>query len=65
MKFVALKELPQGQQPGEVFDAPEAQGDVLVLVGAARKADDDAPVESPDDPKPRRRYTRRDLTAEA
>jgi hypothetical protein len=61
MKFVALKELPQGQQPGDVFEAPEAQGDVLVMVGAARRVADD----EPDEPKPRRRYARRDLEAEA
>lgn len=58
MKFVALKELPQGQQPGEVFDATEDQGRVLILVGAARKADEQEPA-------PRRRYQRRDLAATA
>ncbi len=60
MKFVALKELPQGQQPGDVFEATEAQGNVLVSVGAARVAE---PGETPE--RPRRKYTRRDLTAES
>ncbi len=37
MKFLALKEIPNGTPPGEVFEATEAQGDVLILCGAARK----------------------------
>ncbi len=57
MKFVALKELPQGQQPGDVFDATEDAGDVLIAVGAARRL--------PDDDKPKRRYHRKDLEAGA
>jgi len=61
MKFIALTELPQGQQPGEMFEATEDAGNVLILVGAARKADDDTETEPP---RPRRRYQRRDLTAE-
>jgi len=61
MRFIALKELPQGQQPGEEFDATEDAGAVLILVGAARKAD-----ETTDDVKsPRGRYRRTDLRAEA
>jgi hypothetical protein len=60
MKFVALKELPQGQQPGDVFEATEAQGNVLILVGAAKLAKGD------ETPEPTRRtYRRRDLKAEA
>ncbi len=56
MKFIALKELPQGQQPGDEFDTTEAMGNVLVLVGAAKRADaDDSP----------RRYRRRDLQAQS
>ena len=58
MKFVALKELPQGQQPGDVFDTTEDIGRVLVSVGAARLAEDK------DATTAKRRYTRRDLTAE-
>ncbi len=37
MKFIALKELPQGQQPGEEFDTTEEMGNVLILVGAAKR----------------------------
>jgi len=59
MKYIALKELPQGQQPGEEFETTEAMGDVLILVGAAKLADD------PDEkPRSRRGYQRRDLQAE-
>lgn len=60
MKFIALKELPQGQQPGEEFDTTEAMGDVLVLVGAAKRKDGD------DDHKSKRGgYQRRDMQAKA
>lgn len=61
MEFVALKELPQGQQPGELFETTEEMGDVLILVGGARKATDD-------DRKTGRRaggYRRRDMKAES
>jgi hypothetical protein len=54
MKYIALKELPQGQQPGEEFETTEAMGDVLILVGAAKRADTDGA---------RRRYQRKDLQA--
>ncbi len=64
MKFIALKELPSGQQPGAVFDATEAEGHVLILVGAARLADADPPAIEPPT-RSRRTYQRRDLTAEA
>lgn len=57
MEYIAIKELPQGQQPGERFEANEDVGDVLILVGAAKRADED-------DPQPRGRYRRRDLQAE-
>lgn len=74
MKFQALKECPQGQQPGEIFDATEDAGHVLELVGAAKRVDDEPtdiqtseplaeqPVSEP--PQPRRRYRRNDLTAQ-
>lgn len=58
MRYIALKDLPQGQQPGEVFETTEAMGDVLVLVGAAKRADE------PDAPPLKRHYQRRDLRAE-
>lgn len=56
MKFIALKELPQGQQPGEEFETTEAMGNVLILVGAAKRADDA-------DPPRRSGYQRRDRQA--
>ena len=62
MKFIALKELPQGQQPGEVFETTPEMGDALILVGAARLADPDP--KSPEVSSTRRRYQRRDLEAE-
>lgn len=58
MKFIALKELPQGQQPGEEFETTEAMGDVLVLVGAAKRADDES------EKKSRSGYRRRDMQVE-
>lgn len=58
MMFIALRELPQGQQAGDRFETTEAMGMVLVSIGAAKKADD------PPDPESRRRYRRRDLEAE-
>jgi hypothetical protein len=59
MKFRALTECPQGQQPGEIFDATEDAGAVLESVGAAERV-----VESDDEPKKNRAYKRRDLKAE-
>lgn len=58
MKFIALKELPQGQQPGDEFEANKDEGNVLILVGAAVRADSDEGREA------RRRYRRRDMQAE-
>lgn len=57
--IVALKPCPQGQQPGESFTVPDAHAAALVLVGAAKYAADD------ETDRPRRRYIRRDLRAEA
>ncbi len=56
MQFIALQELAQGQQPGEVFETTEAMGAVLVLVGAARAVEPESP--------PRGRYRRTDLQAD-
>jgi len=55
VKYIAIKELPRGTQPGEEFEANEAEGDVLMLVGAAK------PVE--ETPTRRPRYHRRDMAA--
>ena len=60
-KYRALQECPQGQQPGEVFEATEDAGEVLVSVGAAER------VVEPDPAPPHRYrndYKRRDLKAE-
>jgi hypothetical protein len=56
MKFRALKECPQGQQPGEIFDAEEAAGAVLESVGAVERVVDHTPD--------KKQYKRRDLKAE-
>ncbi len=58
MQFVALKECPQGQQPGEIFEATADAGNVLVMLGAAK-------VYEAEPDKPKRQYQRRDLKAEA
>ncbi len=55
MRFIALRELPKGTQPGQEFEATEDEGQVLILVGAAKKVEDD--------PSSRRKYQRRDLEA--
>jgi len=58
-KYRALKECPQGQQPGEVFEATEDAGAVLVLVGVAERVEDqDAQKEK------KSFYKRRDLRAD-
>jgi hypothetical protein len=62
MKLIAITECPQGQRPGQVFDATDEAAQVLIDVGAARAylpADDAVPA-----PTSRRAYRRRDLTAE-
>lgn len=59
MDYLVLKELPQGQQPGETIDLPEAVGDVFELVGAVRKL----AIEPPK--PPRGRYRRSDLQPES
>lgn len=66
MKYVALKALPHGQQPGDVFEESTAIGEVLILVGAARKAepDEDVPQKTPSTSRAPRRYQRRDLRVE-
>ncbi len=64
MQFIALKELPQGTQPGDVFEASVEEGDVLILVGAAKKAEANAAPPDASTPARRRTYQRRDLTAE-
>lgn len=57
MKFRALKECPQGQQPGDEFEATEDAGNVLVSVGAAEPVLEKPPA--------RGRYRRADMRADA
>jgi hypothetical protein len=59
-KYRALQECPQGQQPGQVFEATEDAGDILVLVGAAERLPDDYEKK-----KDKPTYRRRDLRAES
>ena len=61
MKFRALKECPQGQLPGEIFEAEEDAGAVLESVGAAARVIDSEPDAKA---KTKGQYKRRDLTAE-
>lgn len=61
MKYLALKELPDGIQPGVVFNAPTDIGDIFVQVGAARALADE---EITPERSTRRTYRRRDLQAE-
>ena len=62
-RYRALKECPQGQQPGEVFELTEDAGDILSMPGvdAVERVPDDTPLGLP---KPPRGYKRRDLRAE-
>lgn len=60
-KFRALKDCPQGQEPGEVFEATADAGAVLVSVGAAEAVPDTTPIGKP---AKRGVYKRRDLRAE-
>jgi hypothetical protein len=61
-KYRALKECPQGQEPGEVFEATQDAGDVLVSVGAAEAVTPDTPLGKAT--SKRQPYKRRDLRAE-
>lgn len=64
MKIVAVKPCPQGQQPGTLFDAPDAAAELLIRIGAARLADDSDLAPASESPR-RRTYRRRDLQAES
>jgi hypothetical protein len=54
----ALKECPQGQQPGDVFDVTADVAHILVTVGAAEYVTEPEPVPV------KGTYKRRDLRAE-
>lgn len=58
-KVRALKECPQGQQPGEVFEVTRDVADILVNVDAAEIVPADTPLGKPK----RGFYHRRDLRA--
>lgn len=58
----ALKECPQGQQPGEVFEVTADEADVLVLSESAERVPADTPLGKPR--AARGVYKRRDLRAE-
>lgn len=72
MKFKAIKECPQGQQPGEIFEAEEDAGAVLESVGAAVRVvepdggfqDFGAGPAAPLHDSKKTKYKRRDLQAE-
>lgn len=61
MHYIALKALPHGQQPGELFEESEAVGNVFIAVAAARKATDEEIAGA----KPKRGYRRRDMRAQS
>jgi len=76
MKVIALRDLPNQRAAGELFEAPDDQARVLILLGHATPADaiDEAHPHSSramtealkSAPGSRRRtYQRRDLTAES
>jgi hypothetical protein len=58
VKVRALKDCPQGQRPGDVFDLTSDAAAVLVSVGDVELVDD------PTDTKIKGHYKRRDLRAE-
>jgi len=60
-RYRALQECPQGQQPGQVFEATEDAGNILISVGVVERVPDDTPLGFP---RERGSYKRRDLVAE-
>ena len=63
--LIAIKPCPQGQQPGESFEAPEDHAAILVFAGVAQYADKAAGPYASRSVARRRGYQRRDLQAEA
>ena len=61
MRYLTLKELPDGTPAGREINIHEDIGRVLLLVDAVRQIEDDVEVSTP---TPRRRYQRRDLIAD-
>jgi len=60
-RYRALQECPQGQEPGEVFEATADAGDILVSVGAVERVADNTPLGKPK----RGVYKRRDQVADS
>lgn len=55
MKLIALKKISAVLPKGATFDQPDRAAKMLIAVGVARKADDDATVSAPDPVSPPRR----------
>jgi hypothetical protein len=61
-RYRAIGDTPDGKRDGEVFEATEDVGNVLLSVGNAERVPDDTPLGKP---QPKRGvYKRRDLRAE-
>jgi hypothetical protein len=65
MRFYALLDIPNGIPAGREFDCTEDEGNVLVLVGAARKVEE--PKKQPEKKSAAKKrdegYNRRDMVA--
>ena len=61
-KVRAIKDCPQGQLPGEVFEVTGDVADILVTIGVAEIVSHDTPIGKP---APRGSYNRRDLRAKS
>lgn len=59
-RYLVLKTLPKGQEPGDTVELNDDEARVFLLVEAVRSIDEPIVEET----KPRRRYHRRDLVAE-
>ena len=59
MKVRVLKELPQGQEPGQIIEVTDDEAKALMVVKAVEPVDGDSA-----EPAGRRRYRRRDLVAQ-
>jgi len=62
-KIRALKECPQGQQPGEVFEVTADVADILIAFEVAERVSDNTPLGKSTSPSKRGVYERRDLRA--
>lgn len=60
VKVRALKDCPQGQQPGDVFEVTADVADILVSVKDVERVAPDTPIGTP---AKRGAYQRRDLRA--